>query len=120
VALRLTPNARVAITKDSQGMNSTVDEIVGAGALQWGRSVATVASNLRPESEWSLSHRRSLNRCGSGLSSRPSGPHPLPVLTVPAMCGAHLHFEAVRTCSIAVAAAWTAGAAIVDPQADSA
>jgi hypothetical protein len=41
------------------------------------------------------------------------------MLTVPAMRGAPPHFEAARTCSIAVATARTTGAAIVNAQADS-
>jgi hypothetical protein len=39
---------------------------------------------------------------------------------VPGVRGALPHFEVVRTCSIAVAAAWTAGAPVVNPQVDSA
>jgi len=34
------------------------------------------------------------------------------------MLGTHPHFEAVWTCSIAVTAAWTAGAVVVNPEAD--
>jgi hypothetical protein len=42
------------------------------------------------------------------------------MLTVAPMLRAPLHFKAVRTCSIAVAAARTTGAVVVNPQADSA
>jgi hypothetical protein len=40
------------------------------------------------------------------------------MLTVPAMLGALLHFEAMRTCSITVAAAWAASATVMDPHLD--
>jgi hypothetical protein len=42
------------------------------------------------------------------------------VLTVPAVLGAPAHIEPVRTCSIAVAAARTAGAIVVNPETDTA
>src|SRR5437660_11280808 len=40
------------------------------------------------------------------------------MLTVPAMCLAPLHFEAMRTCQVAVAAARTAGATVMNPEPD--
>jgi hypothetical protein len=40
------------------------------------------------------------------------------MLTVPAMLGAPLHFETSRLCSIAVTAARTTGALVVDAQLD--
>jgi len=40
------------------------------------------------------------------------------MLAASPMLGTHPHFEAVWTCSIAVTAAWTAGAVVVNPEAD--
>jgi hypothetical protein len=51
-------------------------------------------------------------------ASRSRRPDRHPMLTVLAMHGALLYFEAVRTCSIAVTATRTAGAVVVDPQLD--
>lgn len=54
------------------------------------------------------------------LAALPLVPNSLPMLAIAAMLGALPNLETVRACSIAVAAAGTTRAVVVNPQADSA